>query len=120
MTRFYVDGLLRADIKTRYDVYTAGIASGVLTVETAQEMEGLVPGSPELVPVKPTPPASVPASIPFQLGTPSVRTADAVRCDGRLVIRGAIRTCNRKLAEAGPFVGSCPRCKKSYGLSEIA
>jgi HK97 family phage portal protein len=117
VTRFFVDGLLRADIKTRYDVYFSGIQSGVLTPEQAQEMEGLIPGSPELVPIKPTPPASVPSSIPFAIGTPTVRMAGPTRCSGVVVIRGASRTCNRLLAEAGRFAGTCPRCKKAYAAA---
>jgi HK97 family phage portal protein len=111
---FYTQGLLRADIKTRYDVYKTGIEAGVLTPENAQEMEGLIPGSPELSPVKPTPPASTPSSIPFAIGTPSTRMAAPIRCSGVVVIRGASRKCNRLLAESGPFAGTCPRCKKAY------
>lgn len=120
VTRFYVEGLLRADIKTRYDVYESGIGSGVLTPEQAQAMEGLVPGSPELAPVKPTPPAAVPSSIPFSTGTPTRMRTDAVRCDGRRVRDGRMVACNKLLAEVGPFVGTCPRCKKVHQSQRVA
>lgn len=106
--KFNVDGLLRADIKTRYDVYTAGITAGVLTTDEARIAEGLAPGSIETAPVPMSPPSAVPSQLPIQ------RTAMAVRCDGQLVIRGVLRRCNRLLAESGPFVGTCPRCKKEH------
>ena len=61
--RFNVDGLLRADIRTRYDVYKSGIESGVLEPTEARIMEGLDPGSVEVAPVGPNlaPVAEVPA-----------------------------------------------------------
>lgn len=42
---YNVDQLLRADIKTRFEVYSSGITSGVLEVPEARAMEGLIPGS---------------------------------------------------------------------------
>jgi HK97 family phage portal protein len=111
--RFYVEGLLRADVKTRYEVYTSGITSGVLSVEEAQRMEGLIPGSVEVAPVPFAPPSAVPASLPYE------RSASGqIRCTGQHTKRiGGIprlMTCNRLLAERGPFVGTCPRCKAVY------
>ena len=97
--RFNTLGLQRADIKTRYDVYTAGIASGVLTVEQAQMQEGLVPGDIETMPVPPSPPQA------------SIGLSREFRCDGGMVLRGQPTRCNKLL-----FVGqrTCPRCKKQY------
>lgn len=103
-SRFYVDGLLRADIKTRFDVYASGITSGVLSVEKAQEMEGLIPGSIEVAPVPFAAPIATPSSLP------QLRTAGEVRCKGTRILRGILRPCNKLLAEAGPFIGTCPRC----------
>jgi HK97 family phage portal protein len=64
VARFNVDGLLRADIKTRFEVYQLGVASGVLTPERAQVMEGLLPGDIEIRPVPFAQPSAVPASLP--------------------------------------------------------
>lgn len=55
VARFNVEGLLRADIETRFRVYESGIRSSVLEVAEARQMEGLDPGSPELAPVPPNP-----------------------------------------------------------------
>ena len=110
VARFYVDGLLRADIKTRYDVYASGITSGVLTVDEARTKEGLAPGNVELAAVTPATPAATPASLP--------RTAMEVRCDGRMVKRRAgipaVEPCHRLLTRGEPFAGKCPRCGKVY------
>jgi phage portal protein BeeE len=105
--RFNVDALLRADLKTRYEVYSLGVASGVLTAELAQQKEGIVPGDVENAPV------------PFTstVGIPEVRSIDAVRCDGLRTLKGVIRPCGKLLAEAGPFVGTCPRCSKVHAAA---
>jgi hypothetical protein len=112
VARFYVDGLLRADVKTRYEVYASGITSGVLTVDEARTKEGLAPGNVELAPVSPAMPAATPASLPIP------RTAMEVRCDGRMVKRRAgipsVESCHRLLTRGEPFVGKCPRCGKLY------
>jgi HK97 family phage portal protein len=110
--RFYVEGLLRADIKTRYEVYGMGITSGVLAVEQAQQMENLIPGSVEVAPVPYTAPSAIPASLPVQ------RALGPTRCDGLMTKRRSgvprVERCNRLLAEYGTFTGMCPRCKKVY------
>lgn len=62
--RFAVEGLLRADIKTRYEVYKTGIEAGVLSSEEARRLEGLDPGDVEVAPVPFAFPASVPANLP--------------------------------------------------------
>ena len=117
VARFYVDGLLRADIKTRYEVYASGITSGVLTVDEARTKEGMAPGNVELAPVAPSMPAATPASIPL------ARTAMEVRCDGRMVKRRAgipaVEPCHRLLTRGEPFAGKCPRCGKVYELAPV-
>jgi len=30
------------------------------------------------------------------------------------MLKGVLRPCNKLLAEAGPFHGTCPRCGKGY------
>jgi len=111
VARFYVEGILRADIKTRYEVYKTGIESGVLDVAMAQQMEGIIPGSIETMPVPFAAPSATPASLPYERSGP-------VRCDGMHTKRMSgiprLMRCNRLLAERGPFVGTCPRCKTVY------
>ena len=113
VAHFYVEGLLRADIKTRFDVYSSGITSGVLDVATAQKWEGIAAGSVEVAPVPPTMPSAVPGSIP------QFRTAsEPFRCDGTRTRRryGVTRleACGKLLSETGAYIGTCPRCRKVY------
>jgi HK97 family phage portal protein len=112
VARFHVDGLLRADIKTRYDVYQIGIEAGVLTPELAQEMEGIVPGDIENAPVPFSPPEAVPTQLPL------AREAVEFRCDGQKTIRRAGVTrlvkCNTLLGTGDTYVGRCRKCKKEY------
>jgi HK97 family phage portal protein len=58
VARFNVEGILRADIKTRFEVYSLGIASGVLSPADGQRAEGLIPGGVETAPM-PANPATV-------------------------------------------------------------
>jgi len=54
VARFNVEGLLRADIETRYRIYESGVTkSGVLSLDEARAMEGLIPGGVETAPVGP-------------------------------------------------------------------
>ena len=66
VARFDVQGLLRADVKTRWEVYEKAVA--VLGpdegAQYARSHEGLAPGDPELQPVPPAQPASIPTRIP--------------------------------------------------------
>jgi phage portal protein BeeE len=109
--RFNVAGFERANVKTRWEVYK--LAVDVLGPEEAAAMarlaEGMVPGDVEFSPIPFSPPAAVPARIP-------VTRAEtvSVRCDGRRMLRGVIRPCGKLLAEAGPFIGRCPRCGKEH------
>jgi hypothetical protein len=66
--RFNVDALLRADIKTRFDVYNIGVPLGVITVPEARAEEGLAPGDVENRPV----PFASPQALP-DLQTRSLR-----------------------------------------------
>lgn len=106
--RFNTEGLQRADIKTRYEVYNLGVPLGIIPLdgpEGAKAQEGYLPGDIEMMPVPPSPPQAV------------VGLSREVRCDGRVTIRGADRLCNQKLAEGGPFVGRCRRCGKHYPVA---
>jgi HK97 family phage portal protein len=96
--RFNTNGLQRADVRTRYDVYASGITSGVLTVEQAQVQEGLLPGDIETMPIPPSPPQA------------SAGLSRGHRCDGQVTIRGVLRRCDKLLFGQG----YCPRCKKQY------
>ncbi len=105
VARFNVDGLLRADLKTRFDAYAVGISSGVLTPELAQQAEGIVAGDVETAAMPFAPLQAVPTSLPVQ------QRSTEFRCDGSLAIRGVVRTCN-KMLYAGQ--NHCPRCKKVH------
>lgn len=112
VARFHVDGLLRADIKTRYEVYASGIQSGVLTPELAQEMEGIAPGDIENAPVPFAPPEAVPTQLPL------ARELPEFRCTGKRTLRRAgvtrIVTCNALLGMGTTYVGRCRKCKTEY------
>lgn len=108
VARFNLDALLRADSKTRYEVYKLGVESGVLAIDEARVQEGLDPGDVERATVPFAPPQAIPDRLPIQ-----TRSGE-VRCDGTRVLRHRIVACGKLLAEAGPFVGTCPRCKKVY------
>ena len=43
MSRIAVDGLLRADIKTRFEAYAIGIDKGILTVDEVRAYENRPP-----------------------------------------------------------------------------
>jgi HK97 family phage portal protein len=115
VARFHVDEVNRADIKTRWEVYTAAVA--VLGQEEAADLarmrEGMAPGDVETAPVPLAPPAAVPSSLPVQ-----VRTEEEVRCDGLRTRRRSgiqyVAKCEKLLSTNGSFTGTCPRCKKQY------
>lgn len=112
---FYREILLRADVKTRYEVYGMGIPLGVIPLEEAQKAEGYLPGNPEIMPIPFAPPASVPGPIP------QIRTVEEFRCDGQYSRRrGGIPTivrCGKLLSETGSWAGTCPRCKKVHSAA---
>ena len=100
----------RADPKTRWETYQLAVSviGQEAAAQWALEAEGFVPGDPEFMPIPYSPPAAVPDKLPIS------RSADAVRCAGRRVLKGVLRPCNKLLAEQGPFVGTCPRCGEEY------
>ena len=100
VARFNIKGFLRADIKTRFDVYNIGIPLGIITKEKAMQEEGYAPGDVEFAPVPYSPPSAVPNSVP-RLASLSAELRD-VRCPSckRLIIRAA-----------GPVEGVCRHCK---------
>lgn len=117
MVRFRVQGLYRADAKTRWDIYK--LMLDVLGQERAAEVamveEDLAPGNPEVAPVPFAPPAAIPTRLP------EVRTAapeSEVRCSALTTKRqggvSKLTTCNRLLSTTGAFEGQCPRCKTLY------
>lgn len=110
VARFNSDALTLADIKTRWDVYNAAIP--VIGQEDAAAMarrgEGLAPGDIENAAIPFSPPSAVPASFPIEART----TIEDVRCTGKIVIKGLLQTCNRRLGKlAAPYEVTCPRCK---------
>jgi HK97 family phage portal protein len=116
VARFNVAGVLRADIKTRFDVYGIGIDKGILTPEEARQAEGMAPGNVEYAPVPMAPPQAIPNRVP-----PETRSSGEVRCDGMVTKRRAgvsrIEKCNRLLTKTGKLPDRCPRCKKEYAVA---
>jgi HK97 family phage portal protein len=64
--RFSVAGLLRADVRTRADVYNLLVPLGIETVEEARAAEGFAAGDVENRPVPFAAPQAVPSSLPVQ------------------------------------------------------
>jgi HK97 family phage portal protein len=97
VARFNTKGFLRADVKTRFEVYNIGIPLGIYDAAYAQREEGILPGDVEFAPVPAAQPGVIPSAIP------NVGSVLSVRCP----------KCNKFLARSlGP--GSeldCPRCK---------
>jgi HK97 family phage portal protein len=96
--RFNAKGLLRADIKTRFDVHAIAIAQGIYDAEEAQRQEGLIPGDVEYAPVLFAPPAAVPRLISQERS--ELRDVRCHRC-ARLVGR-----------VGGPAELYCRHCKE--------
>ncbi len=95
--RFNVEGFLRADIMTRFNVHKIAIETGVYGPEYAQQVEGIAPGDVEFAPI----PFSPPAAVPSPLKAASTEMHD-VRCPN----------CQRLVARAsGPIEGWCRHCK---------
>ena len=119
VAHFDSDYFTRPDPKTRMEIHSLAIAAGIYDAEHAAMTEGLAPGSMESAPVPPGSPASMPPSLPEPMSgsTVTIRTAEPVRCDGMRVLRGNLKSCGKLLAEAGPFVGTCPRCKKEHAVA---
>ncbi len=114
--RFNVSGFERADAKSRWETYAimATVLGQQEAADVARTSEGLAPGDIEYAPVPFAPPSAFPTALPVN------RSADPVRCDGRIVVKGIARPCRKLLAEAGPFVGRCERCGKDVDTATIA
>jgi HK97 family phage portal protein len=115
VARFNTDALTLADIKTRYDVYSVGITAGIITPELAQRYEGIAPGDVENAAVPYSPPQAIPDRLPIQLRSEPAE----VRCDGKRMLRGLLKPCNRLLSTTGSFSGMCPRCKKQHDVHAV-
>jgi HK97 family phage portal protein len=97
--RFNLKGLLRADPKTRAEVYNTLIPLGVMTPEAAAQEEGYTPGDAEYAPVPFAPPQAIPARLPIR----SASRDSLIRCSN----------CHRILGDpiTPPYRIQCPRCK---------
>lgn len=120
-TRFNVNEVQRADLKTRSEVFKNLTDAGVAPEVSAQIVgfETLDPDAINVAPVPASPPQADVDRLP-----PDVRTARAsgdVRCDGMTTKRrhgiNRIERCNRLLSTEGAFAGQCPRCKKVYAAA---
>jgi phage FluMu protein Com len=107
VARFNLKAFLRPDAKTRFEVHGLAIDKGIYDAAYAQREEGILPGDVEFASVPPSLPAAVPGPMPRYASL----SAGEVRCDGPHP-RGGV--CGKLLAERGPYVGSCPRCKTVY------
>lgn len=110
-SRFNVDGFLRADIKTRFEVHQIAISAGIYDADYAKQQEGILPGDVEYAPVPFSPPAA--------FAVPRAASLNAeLRCDGIVdKASGGVRRaerCNALLSREGMFVGRCRRCKKDW------
>ena len=111
VARFNLDGLLRADIKTRYEVHEKAIATGIYDALYAQQIEGIAPGNVETAPVPAPLPQAVPTTLPI-----AGRTASAVEvhCRATYSQRGRMVRCGRRLgsvAAGSSYQLYCSRCK---------
>lgn len=108
VARFNVKALLRADIKTRYDVHAIAIDKGIYPPEQAQAEEGYTAGDVEFAPAPPALPSAMP---PIVEKRSRLEPAE-VRCSGTVAIRGRLQECGRLLGKlAAPYEVQCPRCK---------
>lgn len=107
VARFNVKGFLRADAKTRAEVYEKLVPLGVLSVEEARQEEGYAPGDIEFAPVPFAPSSAVPSSLPQVRSQP-----ESDRCDGTRLLRGRLTACGKVLPHDRPW--TCPRCKKAH------
>ena len=81
--RFNTDALLRADIKTRFEVYKSAIESGIMDADDARAKEGLGRGDIETAPVPQSPPAAVPRSTPVRASLADVNCPTCSKLVGR-------------------------------------
>lgn len=112
LAEFDTDRFTRPDPKTRMEIHKLAIDAGVYDAEHAGMVEGYRPGSIETAPIPPSPPAAIPPVIAIRSRSDSEPVE--VRCDGLRTMKGRLVACGKLLAEAGSFVGTCPRCKKEH------
>jgi HK97 family phage portal protein len=106
--RFNLDQLLRADIKTRFEVYGLGIDKGIYGPEYPQAKEGIVPGNVDFAPVPFSPPAADPGPIPTTVRTAAVE----VRCQHPHPSQPS-KACNYSFGMlSAPYSVRCHRCKQ--------
>lgn len=98
VARFNVEGFLRADIKTRFEVHGIAIDKGIYGPEYAQQIEGIAPGDVEFAPIPFAPPSAVPITIPRAAST-AMRDVRCPKCQ-RLIVRAS-----------GQVEGICRHCK---------
>jgi HK97 family phage portal protein len=93
--RFSLKDLLRADPKTRAEIYTALVPLGIMTAAQAAQDEGYLPGGRQYAPVPPSQPNAVPTVLSA--------ISEAPRCPNCSKLLG------RRLTP--PYEVDCPRCK---------
>jgi HK97 family phage portal protein len=110
VARFSLEGLLRPDIKTRYEVHEKAITNGIYDAGYARTVENIDPGNVETAPVPFAPPQAVPTVLP-------VRTAAEVdvHCSATYANRaGLMVRCGRRLGKVpagSSYSLYCQRCK---------
>jgi HK97 family phage portal protein len=105
--RFNYDDQLRADIKTRFEVYELGVAkAGVMTVDEARALEGLAPGNVENAPVPFSPPQAQITALPVQM-----REDGPARCPSCGKARFTVSSLN-------PTVLRCVACKETTTVEQ--
>ncbi len=111
VARFNISELLRADVKTRYEVYGIGIDKGIFPPEYAAAQEGIAGVSVETRPIPFAAPAAIPTSLPIQ--NRSQAMPDEVRCHGTRVKNnsGHVGECNYNFGRISPpYSMRCPKC----------
>jgi HK97 family phage portal protein len=95
IARFDTEGLLRADVKTQYEVATLGFEKGIIDRDEARSIVSMVPNL-EVQPVPFSPPAAIPNVVSFQERS----SGDCIKC-------------GKHLADVAPpgWRTRCPRCK---------
>jgi HK97 family phage portal protein len=108
VARFNVKGFLRADAKTRAEVYNLLVPLGIITTDEARMEEGYGPGDIEFAPVPFAPPQAIPDSLPIQRAASQGDAISDWRCS----------ECGRKIAEsAGP--GTTIRCRHCKTVNTV-
>lgn len=112
-SRFNHSQLLRADAKTRSEVYKNLVDAGVMLPEEARQAEGLAPGNVDFAPTPPSPPQAVPAIL---AGDEQLRSRSALA----VYPPAKCPTCGKRLADAAPpgWRTTCPRCRTTVAAED--